>query len=315
MASSGDMCTDVTTMSEKEQNCPTEGICQQDEGMDIDAEETKKTLTEIQIEKIRSELSILDDRFPLAKQLLEKEIKILTEGNNFVELHNDKPHDHSVCIIVPIKENPEFPYIGNLLGKRGNTLQEIQRQTGTKITILGEGSIKDKEKEELFKKQGNSDKLLGPLHLEVRCLDLAENAYRRISMAINILKHFLHPATCKRTQANLFAGKDPLLPSCTPPSTPSRSQARGFGPRAHNTRGRGCNGPNPLAFISAVLQAAAPSGSQFYGGNNENGGCWPNEQDTSIDVRRGGRPGRSHPYTRGRGFEGRASFNPVSKPF
>lgn len=171
----------------------------------------------------------------------------------------------------------------------------------------------------MFKKQGNGNKLLGPIHLEVRCLDLAENAYKRISMALNILKHFLHPATCKRTQANLFAGKDPLLPATPPPSsTPSRTAMRGFGPRAHGNRGRGANGPNPLALITAMLQATAP-GSQYYPGNNENGGnssSWNSEQDSSNEVRRGGRSGRSHPYTRGRGFVGRGYFNPPpSKPF
>lgn len=170
----------------------------------------------------------------------------------------------------------------------------------------------------MFKKQGNSNKLLGPLHLEVRCLDLAENAYKRISMALNILKHFLHPATCKRTQANLFAGKDPLLPPTPPPSASGRSHMRGFGPRAHGSRGRGANNTNTLALITAVLQAAAP-GSQYYGGNNENSGNasnWNNEQDNSNEARRGGRSGRSHPYTRGRGFVGRGYYNPPpSKPF
>lgn len=72
MASTGDMCTDETTMSDKEQNCSSHDKCQPNEEMDIDTEENKKTLTQIQIEKLRSELSILDDRCPLAKQLVER---------------------------------------------------------------------------------------------------------------------------------------------------------------------------------------------------------------------------------------------------
>lgn len=72
MASTGDMCTDETTMSDKEQDCSSDIVCQSNEEMDIEAEENKKTLTEIQIEKIRLELSLLDDKCSIAKQLLEK---------------------------------------------------------------------------------------------------------------------------------------------------------------------------------------------------------------------------------------------------
>ncbi len=44
--------------------------------------------------------------------------------------------------MVPTHKNPGFNFIGRLLGPRGNTLKELQRDTGCKMLIRGKGSVK-----------------------------------------------------------------------------------------------------------------------------------------------------------------------------
>jgi hypothetical protein len=44
--------------------------------------------------------------------------------------------------MVPTAKHPGFNFIGRLLGPRGNTLKELQRDTGCKMLIRGKGSVK-----------------------------------------------------------------------------------------------------------------------------------------------------------------------------
>uniref|UniRef100_A0A8C8DLM6 KH RNA binding domain containing, signal transduction associated 3 n=1 Tax=Oryzias sinensis TaxID=183150 RepID=A0A8C8DLM6_9TELE len=41
----------------------------------------------------------------------------------------------------------QFNFVGKLLGPRGNSLKRLQEDTLTKMSILGKGSMRDKEKE------------------------------------------------------------------------------------------------------------------------------------------------------------------------
>ena len=38
-------------------------------------------------------------------------------------------------LFVPVKEYPGYPFIGLILGPRGNTQKKLERETGTKIVI------------------------------------------------------------------------------------------------------------------------------------------------------------------------------------
>lgn len=40
----------------------------------------------------------------------------------------------------------QFNFVGKLLGPRGNSLKRLQEDTLTKMSILGKGSMRDKEK-------------------------------------------------------------------------------------------------------------------------------------------------------------------------
>lgn len=45
----------------------------------------------------------------------------------------------SLCVL-------QFNFVGKLLGPRGNSLKRLQEDTLTKMSILGKGSMRDKEK-------------------------------------------------------------------------------------------------------------------------------------------------------------------------
>ncbi|KAL7009461.1 hypothetical protein EMMF5_001092 [Cystobasidiomycetes sp. EMM_F5] len=46
-------------------------------------------------------------------------------------------------IYLPVKEFPEIKWIGLVLGPRGNSLKQMERETGAKIVIRGKGSTKE----------------------------------------------------------------------------------------------------------------------------------------------------------------------------
>lgn len=46
-------------------------------------------------------------------------------------------------LMVPVKEHPEFNFMGVLIGPRGSSLKAMEQRTGAKILIRGRGSTKD----------------------------------------------------------------------------------------------------------------------------------------------------------------------------
>jgi hypothetical protein len=49
-------------------------------------------------------------------------------------------------VYVPIKEYPEFNFVGRILGPRGMTTKQLEQETGCKIMVRGKGSMRDKKK-------------------------------------------------------------------------------------------------------------------------------------------------------------------------
>ena len=49
-------------------------------------------------------------------------------------------------LFIPLKENPNYNFIGLIIGPRGNTQKRMERETNTKISIRGKGSVKEGSK-------------------------------------------------------------------------------------------------------------------------------------------------------------------------
>lgn len=54
-------------------------------------------------------------------------------------------HTDSDCCLLCLSVL-QFNFVGKLLGPRGNSLKRLQEDTLTKMSILGKGSMRDKEK-------------------------------------------------------------------------------------------------------------------------------------------------------------------------
>lgn len=51
---------------------------------------------------------------------------------------------------IPIKKFPEYNFIGLIIGPRGITQKNMEKETGAKIAIRGRGSVKVLEISRLF---------------------------------------------------------------------------------------------------------------------------------------------------------------------
>jgi len=181
-------------------------------------------------------------------------------------------------------------YVGRLLGPRGETLKTLQTNTMTKMAILGQGSMRDSQKESEFLASGDPkyQHLKQILHLQVDSLAEASEAYYRMSHALAEVKKTILEASASQgggqgwgqQQANPGFGGPPM--------------SRGGGP------GRGRGGPppgGPMPQYSAPGYDGSANGSFGSGYGNEGpGGKMP-----PMRGRGGGRGMPSRPYTRGRG--------------
>ncbi|KAK6188414.1 hypothetical protein SNE40_004591 [Patella caerulea] len=157
-------------------------------------------------EELKVELEPLDPNSN-AYRLLNKEMERVEKGesetsttnalppsSSWLELHHDKPQSVKIQIRIPIKEHPKFNFVGKLLGPKGVTLRRLQEETGTKMSILGRGSMRDKAKEEECRKEGGKfAHLTQDLHLMVEVFAEAVEGYGRLTHALTELKKFMVP--------------------------------------------------------------------------------------------------------------------------
>lgn len=80
---------------------------------------------------------------------LEKERHTLVEYEIQAVKNYDPPVDYrkpaktTEKLFIPAKDHPEINFVGLLLGPRGNTLRQLQENSGAKLAIRGKGSVKD----------------------------------------------------------------------------------------------------------------------------------------------------------------------------
>lgn len=106
-----------------------------------------------------------------------------------------KPIKLSEKVWVPVKDFPKFNFVGKLLGPKGNTFKRLQQNTGTKMSILGRGSMRDKEKEEELRTSGDAKytHLSDDLHVLIEVEAPPGQAHARLGIAIEEIKKFLKP--------------------------------------------------------------------------------------------------------------------------
>eukprot|EP01098_Paradermamoeba_levis_P001275 TRINITY_DN11434_c0_g1_i1.p1 TRINITY_DN11434_c0_g1~~TRINITY_DN11434_c0_g1_i1.p1 ORF type:complete len:532 (-),score=117.01 TRINITY_DN11434_c0_g1_i1:113-1678(-) len=92
------------------------------------------------------------------QKLIEKAYKInplFRPPPDYVPIKTKK----SKKLYIPISKYPGYNFIGLIIGPRGMTQKEMERETGTKISIRGKGSIKEGKKSDSKQIPGEDDDL------------------------------------------------------------------------------------------------------------------------------------------------------------
>lgn len=88
-------------------------------------------LLDEEISKVRSSLFQING--------MAKEPLVLPDGIG-------PPVSRSEKVYVPVKEHPDYNFVGRILGPRGMTAKQLEQETGCKIMVRGKGSMRDKKK-------------------------------------------------------------------------------------------------------------------------------------------------------------------------
>ncbi|XP_042601979.1 KH domain-containing, RNA-binding, signal transduction-associated protein 3 isoform X1 [Cyprinus carpio] len=157
--------------------------------------DNEKYLPELMAEK-----DSLDPSFQHSLRLLDQEIEKVQkdedkEDEKFIDVVINKNMKLGQKVLIPVKQFPKFNFVGKLLGPRGNSLKRLQEDTLTKMSILGKGSMRDKEKEEELRKSGEAKyhHLNEDLHVLIEVFAPPAEAYARMGHALEEIKKFLIP--------------------------------------------------------------------------------------------------------------------------
>ncbi|KAK3529597.1 hypothetical protein QTP70_032018, partial [Hemibagrus guttatus] len=97
-------------------------------------------------------------------------------------------------LYVPVKEYPDFNFVGRILGPRGLTAKQLEAETGCKIMVRGKGSMRDKKKEEQNRGKPNWEHLNEDLHVLITVEDSQNRAEIKLKRAVEEVKKLLVPA-------------------------------------------------------------------------------------------------------------------------
>ncbi|KAK0406326.1 hypothetical protein QR680_018507 [Steinernema hermaphroditum] len=97
-------------------------------------------------------------------------------------------------VYVPVKDHPDFNFVGRILGPRGMTAKQLEQETGCKIMVRGKGSMRDRKKEEMNRGRRNWEHLEDELHVLIHCEETPNRAKVKLQNAIFKIKNLLVPA-------------------------------------------------------------------------------------------------------------------------
>ncbi|OXU25626.1 hypothetical protein TSAR_005727, partial [Trichomalopsis sarcophagae] len=117
---------------------------------------------------------------------VKKDPLILPEAEGEVTTLTEK-------VYVPVKEHPDFNFVGRILGPRGMTAKQLEQETGCKIMVRGKGSMRDKKKEEQNRGKPNWEHLTDELHVLLTVEDTENRATLKLARAVEEVKKLLVP--------------------------------------------------------------------------------------------------------------------------
>ncbi|KAF4102278.1 protein quaking-A isoform X2 [Onychostoma macrolepis] len=97
-------------------------------------------------------------------------------------------------LFVPVKEYPDYNFVGRILGPRGLTAKQLEAETGCKIMVRGRSSMRDRKKEEQNRGKPNWEHLNEDLHVLITVEDTQTRAEIKMRRAVEEVKKLLVPA-------------------------------------------------------------------------------------------------------------------------
>ncbi|MBN3297699.1 QKIA protein, partial [Amia calva] len=97
-------------------------------------------------------------------------------------------------LFVPVKEYPDYNFVGRILGPRGLTAKQLEAETGCKIMVRGKSSMRDRKKEEQNRGKPNWEHLNEDLHVLITVEDTQTRAEIKMRRAVEEVKKLLVPA-------------------------------------------------------------------------------------------------------------------------
>uniref|UniRef100_A0A915IKP2 K Homology domain-containing protein n=1 Tax=Romanomermis culicivorax TaxID=13658 RepID=A0A915IKP2_ROMCU len=153
--------------------------------------------------KDKKQLTSLPNMFVHLERLVEEEVckvRAVLFGNSTVKDNLPLPDPIGDVVslqekvYVPVKEYPDYNFVGRILGPRGMTAKQLEQETGCKIMVRGRGSMRDKNREEANRNKPNWEHLNDDLHVLVQCEDAENRAKVKLQHAIDEIKRLLVPA-------------------------------------------------------------------------------------------------------------------------
>jgi len=247
-----------------------------------------------QLLKDKKQLAALPNVFHHVERLLDEEIGKV-RGNLFQINGNEKKPmvlpeaigtaaNLSEKVYVPVKEFPDFNFVGRILGPRGMTAKQLEQETGCKIMVRGRGSMRDKKKEEQNRGKPNWEHLNDELHVLITVEDTENRALVKLARATEEIKKLLVPAAdgedeLKKRQLMELAIINGTYrdPSAKLPGKASDLLSIYYSDERQI--GRSTNSPNAIPCLVSLLHAprlmqagCGPLGSPAGGLRNPNGG-------------------------------------------
>ncbi|KAM8736313.1 KH domain-containing, RNA-binding, signal transduction-associated protein 1-like isoform 2-T3 [Acanthopagrus schlegelii] len=253
--------------------------------------------------ELLAEKDSLDSSFTHAMKLISAEIERIEKGETkkeveketYLDLFATKNLKLKERVLIPTKQYPRVNFVGKLLGPQGSTIKRLQEETGAKISVLGKGSMRDKNKEEELRKGGEAKyaHLAMELHVFIEVMAPIPEAYLRMAHAMEEVKKFLIPEPGEH---------DPYM---DPHFLNGSQDGSGRGRGGHLGRGRGgppgAGGPRgrgmPRGGPRGAMRGGAPRGG--LGRGNAPRGAPSGRGGPPSNSNRGGSAARSRPPTAG----------------
>ncbi|OCT77977.1 protein quaking-A isoform X4 [Xenopus laevis] len=162
-------------------------------------------------------------------------------------------------LYVPVKEYPDFNFVGRILGPRGLTAKQLEAETGCKIMVRGKGSMRDKKKEEQNRGKPNWEHLNEDLHVLITVEDAQNRAELKLKRAVEEVKKLLVPAAEGEDSLKKMQLMELAILNGTYRDANLKSPALAFSLAATGQAPRIITGPAPV-LSPAALRTPTPAG-------------------------------------------------------